>query len=160
MQDFKKISYIWIILIQFALAFVWLHSGLSKWTSAAFMDGFSKTMEGFASKTSYVLYSNFLHNTVIPNAELFGNLIRTGEILVGFALVVGGIVLLWQKTLATHLNWLLIIAFFSGALMNLNFFLASGATSPSAWALNLLMVLLQLILGVAYILNRKELASL
>ena len=158
MQNEKKTSYVWLLLIQFALAFEWLHSGWGKWTGSAFMDNLGKTLEGFAAKTQYDSYGSFLTNTVIPNTEVFGNIIRSGEVLVGLAFVIGGIVLLYRKSLPTPVTWILVAAFFGGALMNLNFFLASGATSPSAWGLNLLMSLLQIILGLHYIFNRKDLA--
>jgi uncharacterized membrane protein YphA (DoxX/SURF4 family) len=153
----KKVSVIWLILIQWVLAYQWLHSGWGKWTQIGFMSNISKSLEGFAAKTSYTIYSGFLKSTAIPNAELFGNLIRGGEIAVGIALVLGGILLLKLKHLPTYAIWLVIIAFFGGALMNLNFFLAAGWTSPSTWGVNVVMGLTHLILGLYYLLNRREL---
>lgn len=155
----KKASLIWLVLVQWVLAFEWLHSGWGKWAAPGFMDNIGKTLAGFGSKTPYTTYGSFLNETIVPNAETFGNLIRTGEIGVGLALALAGIILLVQKKLSPLATWLLVVAFLAGALMNLNFFLAAGWSSPSTWGVNLVMGLIHLILGLYYLLNRKDLAS-
>lgn len=154
----KKVSLIWLVLIQWVLAFEWLHSGWGKWASPGFIDNIGKSLEGFASKTPYTSYSTFLTGSIVPNAEMFGNLIRTGEIGVGLALALGGVILLVQKKISPLATWLLVIALFAGALMNLNFFLAAGWSSPSTWGVNLVMGLIHLILAFYYLTNRKNLA--
>jgi Na+-translocating ferredoxin:NAD+ oxidoreductase RnfD subunit len=123
------------------------------------MANIGKSLEGFAAKTPYSSYANFLKSTAIPNAEMFGNMIRSSELLVGIALVLGGIVLLWQKRLPMVAIWLLALANFGGALMNLNFFLAAGWSSPSTWGVNLVMGLIHLVFGIYFLANRRELAS-
>ena len=155
----KKISIIWIVLIQLAIAFEWLHSSWTKWAEAGFINNIPKTLEGFASKTPYSTYSDFLTSFAIPHAELFGNTIRTGELAVGIALLVSSVILLSKKSLPKYVVWLTAIACFGGAFMNINFFLASGASSPSSWGLNIMMVLVQIILGIFYIKSRTELAQ-
>ena len=155
----KRTSIIWLVLIQWALAFEWLHSGWSKWSGPGFITNIGKTLQGFATKTPYTSYGSFLQNSVIPHSELFGNIIRSGEILVGIALVLGGLLLLYRKNTHPFTIWLLVTALFAGALMNLNFFLASGWSSPSAWGVNIIMGFTHLILGLHYVLNRRELAS-
>ena len=153
----KKASVVWIVLIQWALAIEWLHSGWGKWAESGFMANIGKTLGSFADKTPYAAYGNFVRDTVIPNAELFGNAIRSGEILVGAALVLGGIILLSKKSLPPIATWLVGIALIGGALMNLNFFLAAGSTSPSTWGVNVVMFLIQLVLAIYYLSNRKDL---
>jgi hypothetical protein len=155
----KKASVIWLVFVQWVLAFEWLHSGWGKWSAPGFMDNIGKSLEGFAAKTPYTAYASFLKSSVVPNAELFGNTIRTGELAVGVALALGGILLLTQKRLPAVATWLLAIACFGGALMNLNFFLASGWSSPSTWGVNMVMGLALFILGVYYLTNRRQLAS-
>ncbi len=155
----KRASVVWLVLIQFVLAFEWLHSGWGKWASPGFMDNIGKTLEGFAAKTPYKAYGTFLNNTAVSNADLFGNTIRLGEMGVGIALVVGGILLLSQKKLPSWAIALMVIAFLGGALMNLNFFLASGWSSPSTWGVNMIMGFIHLILAVYYFTNRRDLAS-
>ncbi len=155
----KRASIVWLVLIQWALAFEWLHSGWGKWTGPGFIDNIGKTLEGFAAKTPYTAYADFLTSFAIPNAHLFGNMIRTGEMATGLALAIGGILLLSQKRLSEWASWLIALACFGGALMNLNFFFASGWSSPSAWGINLLMAFIGIILGIYYTTNRRELAS-
>lgn len=118
-----------------------------------------KTLEGFAAKTPYISYAGFLTSTAIPNATLFGNAIRTTELLAGIIFVFGGIILLAGKRIPSAASWVMAIACFAAALMNLNFFLAAGWTSPSTWGVNMIMTLVEIILGVFYIANAKELAS-
>ena len=154
----KKVSVVWLVLIQFVLAYEWLHSGWGKWSETGFISNIAKTLSSFADKTPFTHYGDFLRNIAIYNAELFGNIIRTGEILVGTALVVGGILLLYKKNLPEPATWLLAIALLGGALMNLNFFLAAGSTSPSTWGVNMVMGLIHLILAIYYVINRKWLA--
>lgn len=155
----KKTSVAWFVLIQWVLAFEWLHSGWGKWSGSGFMTNINKTLSGFSTKNPNTWYANFLNNTAVPNAEVFGNVIRSSELLVGIALALAGILLLTQKRLHPLSLWVLVIACFGGALMNLNFFLASGWTSPSTWGVNVVMGLVQLILGLHYLLNRKELTN-
>lgn len=155
----KKASVVWLVLIQFVLAYEWLHSGWGKWAEAGFITNIGKTLGGFADKTPYAAYGDFLRSNAIPNAELFGNVIRSGEMLVGIALLLGGILLLYKKNLPQLATWILAIALLGGALMNLNFFLAAGSTSPSTWGVNMVMGFVHLILAVYYFTNRKELAN-
>ena len=155
----KKTSVVWLVLIQWVLAYEWLHSGWGKWSDPAFMAGIGKSLAGFAAKTPYGWYANFLKSTAIPNAQVFGNVTRSGELLVGTALLLGGIVLLARKRLPAVAIWLVAIACFGGALMNVNFYLSAGWSSPSTSGINLVMGLVELILGIYYIANRKELAA-
>jgi hypothetical protein len=153
----KRFSITWLLLIQWALAFEWIYSSIPKWTDSKFIDGIAKTLEGFATKTPHVGYGNFLTGVAIPNAELFGNLIRSGELAVGLGLAISGLFFLIAKRMPALVLWLTVIACFGGALMNLNFFLASGSASPSAWGLNLLMASMEIILGIFYLQNRNNL---
>lgn len=154
----KKVSVVWLVLIQWMLAYQWLEAGWGKWAEPGFMAGIGKSLAGFAAKTPYAWYANFLKSTAIPNATVFGNSIRSGELLVGAALLLAGIVLLTKKRLPPVATWLLIIACFGGALMNLNFYLAAGWSSPSTAGLNVMMGLIELIFGIYYLFNRKALA--
>ena len=155
----KKTSVIWLVLIQFVLAYEWLHSGYGKWVEAGFMTNIGKTLNNFADKTPYTLYGDFLQGIAVPNSELFGNVIRTGEILVGITLIVGGILLFHKRYLPKPASWLIAITLLGGAFMNLNFFLAAGSTSPSTWGVNMVMGFIHLILAIYYISNHKDLAN-
>lgn len=155
----KKTSIIWLTLIQFVLAYQWLHSGWGKWSAPGFINNIGSTLAGYATKTPHAWYADFLGTVVVPNAALFGNMIRTGELAVGIALLLGGLLLLKNKKLPTGLSWLLVVANLGGALMNLNFYLATGATSPSSAGINIVMCLTHLVLAGFYASSRRELAS-
>lgn len=146
----------WLILVQWVIALQWLMSGWGKFTSTEFMDGFVKTVTVFAAKTPFGFYADFLKGTVLPNAELFANLVRTGELLVGVALAAFGIYYLTQKKLDYAYRLLLVVALFAGVLLNLNFYLAAGWSSPSTAGINVLMGLIQVILGVYYAKGLKK----
>jgi thiosulfate dehydrogenase [quinone] large subunit len=155
----KKASAVWLVLIQWVIALEWLHANWSKWSGPDFISNINLTLQGFAAKTSYSFYSSFLKSVAIPNAELFGNAIRLGELGVGLALIIGGVFLLKFNKLRMPYIGIIIAACFAGALMNLNFFLATSWTGPSAAGLNLVMGLIELILGIYYITNRNELST-
>lgn len=155
----KKISVLWIILIQWALSIEWLHSGWGKWSDPGFINNIDKTLNGFAAKTPYISYGTFLRNSVIPNAHMFGNLIRSSEVLIGLAFLLSGLMLVNRKMLPQWASIAVVIAALGGALMNLNFFLASGWSSPSTWGVNLIMCLIQIVLGLFYLKNYRELVK-
>ena len=147
----KNISPVWLILVQWALAVEWFLSGVAKFRSPGFMDNLSKTLEGFAAKTPYTGYSNFLHDIAVPNAALFGNLVRTGELLASIALILGGAILLIRGSLSTTISGFVVLALIGLLIMNLNFYLAAAWSSPSTAGINLLMILIEAILVVFYI---------
>lgn len=153
----KKASVVWLVLMQFALAYEWLHSGWGKFSSPGFIDNIGKTLNGFIAKNPNTGYAGFLQNTAVPNAELFGNLIRFGELAAGIAFVLAGVILLYKKRLDPTVIWVLVVALLGAVIMNLNFYFAAGWSNPSTSGLNILMALSQLILAVYYITNRKDL---
>jgi thiosulfate dehydrogenase (quinone) large subunit len=155
----KRASVTWLVLMQWILAFQWLHSGWGKWSGPGFMNNIGKTLSGFATNNPHGWYSEFLRNTAIPNAELFGNSIRAGEILVGIALVLAGVLLLTKKRLPQTATWVLLVALAGGLLMNINFYFAAGWSSPSTWGINIVMALVHIVLGLFYFTNRKGLAN-
>lgn len=154
----KKASVLWLVLIQWVLAIEWLHSGWGKWASPGFMNAIGQTLQSFASKNPYSWYVGFLNTTAIPNSYLFGNLIRSTEMSVGIIFALGGLALVAGKRLHPGASWVIAIACFAAALMNLNFFFAAGWTSPSTWGVNAVMALIELILGIYYVSNVQELA--
>lgn len=154
----KKVSVLWLVLVQFVLAYEWLHSGWSKWATSGFMDNIDKTFGVFISKNPHFGYSVFLQDTVLPNAQIFGNIIRTSEMAVGIALLIAGVILLTKKQLPIVITWILSIALIGATIMNINFYLASGWSNPSTAGINLVMGAISLVLAIFYISNRDELA--
>ena len=147
----KKVSVTWLILIQFVFAFEWLYSAFGKWMHPEFMAGITQTLTAFGTKSAFHAYGQFLLENVVPHAQLFGNMVRGGELAVGLSLAVCGIIVLLIKRLPSSLSIISAITFFTAAFMNLNFFLSSGWSSPSTWGINVLMFCIQVILGIFYI---------
>lgn len=152
----QQISSMWLVIVQWALAFEWLHSSWGKWAQPGFIANIQKTLTGFANGTNFHFYANFLNSVAIPHAALFGNLIRIGEASVGIAFALGGIIWIYKYSLPKFLALILAVACLAAALMNLNFFLASGWSSPAGWGLNILMIALELLLASFYIKQVKS----
>lgn len=155
----KKSSVVWLALIQLVLALEWLHASWGKWVEAGFMANIGKTLTGFAEQAVFPGYGDFLRSIAVPNAELFGNVIRSSEALVGIAFILSALILLYTKRLPVPAVWLTAAALLGGALMNFNFYLAAGAGNASTWGLNVVMGLIQLILAGYYFSNRLYLAE-
>ena len=112
-----------ITAVRVTVGLLFVNSAIGKLTSPTFISGFAATNRGFAAKTSFGWYADFLNGVVIPNATFWANLTMYGELLVGLALIFG---------LATNLG--AVAAIF----LNTNFWLAAGQTG-STFAVNILM---------------------
>ena len=110
--------------LRWALGLLWINSALGKILSTTYYGGFAATNKGFAAKTPFGWYKDFLNAAVIPNADWFAYFLAYGELLVGVALVLG---------LFTHVGAV------AGFFMNLNFWLASGYAGGSGGSVNILM---------------------
>lgn len=146
-------------LIQVALAVEWLPAGWGKFTEPGFIEGLGGTLAGFAAKTPHVWFSQFLTNTVVPNASFFGNLVRFGEVSVGIALLVGALWMLTQKMMPMWVSTTLAVASVGAIIMNGAFYLAAGWASPSTAGINMLMILVHAISAAYFMRERKMLAS-
>jgi len=112
----------WLALIRILTGFIWLLHGVPKFKhpddflppNGAFAGYLSK---GIASTSG--LYHDFLVNVVSPNAAIFAELVRVGEVLIGISLFFG---------LFTRLGG------FFGIVLPLNYIAARGGFGTlSAW---------------------------
>ncbi len=110
--------------MRWAIAIEWLNSGIGKMNNPKYLPGFAATNASFAKTNSFGWYRDFLTGTVIPNATFWGTLTMYGEVLVGFALLLG---------LMTN------VGFVGGFLLNLNFWLAANQTGASTFGVNYIM---------------------
>lgn len=113
----------WLALVRFLTGCIWLVHGVPKFTHAAdFMPPggiFGQYLAQGIGKAGGP-YHDFLVNFVQPNALVFAELVRFGEVLVGLSLIFG---------LFTRLGGLF------GIILPLNYMAARGAlTSLSGWA--------------------------
>lgn len=69
---------------------VWLNGGIEKLLNASFPRQFADSLAagGFVSQAP-PFFRGFMRDTVVPNAELFAQVVRAGEFTLGLALIVG-----------------------------------------------------------------------
>ena len=152
----RNVSVLWVVLIQWVLALEWLMSGYGKFAKPDFMANIGKTLSTFGSKATNPSYAQFLNQTAVPMASLFGNLTRYGELLGGLALLIGGWLVLRHKKVSNLVKAIVLLALIGLAFMNLNFYLAAGWSSPSTAGINLTMGLIEAILALCYIQLLRE----
>lgn len=73
-------------LVQLAVGYEWLVSGLSKLANGDFAHGLAAQLHDFA-KVAPPWYGHFLTSAIVPNAVAFGYLIELAELAVGLVLV-------------------------------------------------------------------------
>lgn len=78
---------VWVRILVGAL---WLNGGIEKLLNPSFPQQFADTLEvgGFVSQAP-PFFRGFMQSTVVPNAELFAQLVRAGELTLGVALILG-----------------------------------------------------------------------
>ena len=78
---------VWVRILVGAL---WLNGGIEKLLNPDFPRQFADTLEvgGFVSQAP-PFFRGFMQGTVVPNAELFAQLVRAGELTIGLALILG-----------------------------------------------------------------------
>ena len=78
---------VWVRILVGAL---WLNGSIEKLLNPNFPRQFADTLEvgGFVSQAP-PFFRGFMQSTVVPNAELFAQLVRAGELMVGVALILG-----------------------------------------------------------------------
>ena len=78
---------VWVRILVGAL---WLNGGVEKLLNPSFPRQFADSLAagGFVSQAP-PFFRGFMQNTVVPNAELFAQLVRAGELTLGVALILG-----------------------------------------------------------------------
>ena len=78
---------VWVRILVGAL---WLNGGIEKLLNPSFPRQFADSLAagGFVSQAP-PFFRGFMQSTVVPNAELFAQLIRAGELTIGIALILG-----------------------------------------------------------------------
>ncbi len=137
------------------LAYEWLNAGITKiqgiqTNGSAYFDGFFNVFTSVWAKSNpYPFMTDFLTNTVAPNAPTVVTTIAILEVLVGVSLLLG---------------MLAPVGALGGMVMNAIYYLAAGHTSPSTAGVNLMMIGAELaiivgaggrVLGVDAILHKK-----
>lgn len=139
-------------LILITIGFIWFRSSIGKLSSEKFVDGLGATLSKFSSNNPYSWYTQFLSQNIIPNAQIFGQIIQWSEFTASVLIIAGSFFNLFVKKESRVINVLLLLGVLSGAFLNLNFWLSAGWTSPSTDSLNFLMFVIELI-AIFIILN-------
>ncbi len=134
-----------LLLILLAIGLVWLRSSYGKLVEGTFVQNLGVTLSKVAPKNPYPWYKDFLTSAVIPNSQIFGTLVLTGEFLSAVLITAGALGLLLSPRPHKLLNKALIAGLLIGAFLNITFWLGFGYTSPSTDTLNLLMAAIQVI---------------
>lgn len=90
-MNLSERTYLWhVVILRLWIGYYLLQQGIRKFLRDFPHSDWIKSQIGDLDKVEiYVWYKSFLLNVVIPNKELFGNLVMWGEILVGLCLVAG-----------------------------------------------------------------------
>src|SRR5215212_912341 len=79
-----------MVLVRVLIGAVWLNGGLEKLLNPSFPSQFAASLEagGFVSQAP-PFFQDFMKGYVVPNAELFAQFMRAGELMLGIALILG-----------------------------------------------------------------------
>jgi thiosulfate dehydrogenase (quinone) large subunit len=79
-----------MVWVRVLIGAVWLNGGIEKLLNPDFPRQFADSLAagGFVSQAP-PFFQGFLRGTVVPNAELFAQLMRAGELTLGIALILG-----------------------------------------------------------------------
>jgi thiosulfate dehydrogenase (quinone) large subunit len=79
-----------MVWVRVLVGLVWLNGGIEKLLNPSFPQQFADALAagGFVSQAP-PFFRGFMQDTVVPNAEIFAQLVRAGELTLGIALVLG-----------------------------------------------------------------------
>jgi len=130
---------VWVRVLVGAL---WLNGGIEKLLNPEFPSQFAASLQagGFVSQAP-PFFQDFMKATVVPNAELFAQLMRAGELTLGIALIVG---LLTNLACLGSVGLSVMILLSQGGVG-----LGTGLGSPEFLTVNVLVALLSIVLLVS-----------
>jgi thiosulfate dehydrogenase [quinone] large subunit len=122
-----------LAVVEAAIGYEWLLSGLNKVLSSDFSSGLAKQLQSSLQGNPNGWYASLTNALVVPHAQLFATLVEAGELLVGLGLFAGAA--LWATGRITAgwarlLNLGVIAALVGGILMSANYAVMSGDTLP------------------------------
>lgn len=119
-----------LALVELAIGYEWLISGLNKVYSSTFRAGLAASILTSLQDNPNGWWVALMQRWVIPNASLWGTLVEGAELFVALGLFAGA--LLWisgcfpMARFARHLNVFVLIALLGGLVMTLNYYLLAG----------------------------------
>jgi thiosulfate dehydrogenase [quinone] large subunit len=128
-----------IVWVRVLIGAVWLNGGVEKLLNPDFPRQFAASLQagGFVSQAP-PFFQDFMKGYVVPNAELFAQLMRAGELTLGIALIVG---LLTNLTAIGSVGLSVVILLSQGGVR-----LGTGLGSPEFLTINVLVALISVVI--------------
>src|ERR671933_2159383 len=128
-----------MVWVRFLIGAVWLNGAVEKILNPEFPQQFATSLKagGFVSQAP-PFFQDFMRGTVVPNAELFAQLMRAGELALGVALILG---LLTNLAALGSIALSIVIVLSQGGLK-----LGMGLGSPELLTINVLIALISVVI--------------
>ena len=128
-----------MVWVRVLIGAVWLNGGVEKLLNPEFPAQFAASLEagGFVSQAP-PFFQDFMEGYVVPNAELFAQLMRAGELTLGIALILG---LLTNLAAIGSVGLSVVILLSQGGVR-----LGTGLGAPEFLTINVVVALISLII--------------
>jgi thiosulfate dehydrogenase (quinone) large subunit len=128
-----------MVWVRVLIGAVWLNGGVEKLLNPDFPRQFAASLQagGFVSQAP-PFFQDFMKGYVVPNAELFAQLMRAGELTLGIALIVG---LLTNLTAIGSVGLSVVILLSQGGVR-----LGTGLGPPEFLTINVIVALISVII--------------
>lgn len=123
-----------LAMVEGAIGYEWLLSGLNKVLSADFSSGLGHELQTSLQGNPNTWYASLTKALVLPHAQLFAPLVEVGELLVAAGMFAGAALWVSGRAATSRLGRLLnlgvIVALIGGVLMSANYAVMGGDTLP------------------------------
>src|ERR671933_1987248 len=128
-----------MVWVRFLIGAVWLNGAAEKLLNPNFPQQFAASLKagGFVSQAP-PFFQDFMRGYVVPNAELFAQLMRAGELTLGIALILG---LLTNLAAIGSIGLSVVILLSQGGVR-----LGTGLGSPEFLTINVIVALISVII--------------
>ena len=128
-----------MVWVRVLIGAVWLNGAIEKLLNPQFPRQFAVSLKagGFVSQAP-PFFQDFMNATVVPNAELFAQLMRVGELTLGIALIVG---LLTNLACIGSVGLSVVILLSQGGVR-----LGTGLGSPEFLTINVIVALISIVI--------------
>ena len=128
-----------MVWVRVLIGAVWLNGGLEKLLNPSFPRQFAASLQagGFISQAP-PFFQDFMKDYVVPNAELFAQLMRAGELTLGIALILG---LITNLAAIGSVGLSAVISLSQGGVG-----LGTGLGSPEFLTINVLVALISVVI--------------
>lgn len=128
-----------MVWVRILVGAVWLNGGIEKLLNPSFPQDFATSLEagGFVSQAP-PFFRGFMQGTVVPNAELFAQVVRAGELTLGIALLLG---FLTNLAAIGSIGMSVMILLSAGGVR-----LGTGLGAPEFITINVLVALISLVI--------------